>query len=156
MLKYVDVMETFLEVPDEITLAIDISNCPHKCHGCHSAYLQKDIGEELTATALSHLIEQHKGITCIAFLGGDGDLYSLLCLIRYIKTHYSIKICWYTGYDELESNQFPTESILLLLDYLKIGSYKEECGPLASSTTNQSFWKQENGIWSNITYKFQK
>ena len=48
MLKYVDVMETFAEVPDEITLAINLSNCPHRCKGCHSEYLQKDIGEELT------------------------------------------------------------------------------------------------------------
>jgi predicted enzyme involved in methoxymalonyl-ACP biosynthesis len=47
MLKYVDTKVVFVEVPDEITLAISISGCPCFCEGCHSAYLAKDIGKEL-------------------------------------------------------------------------------------------------------------
>jgi len=156
MLKYVDVMETFSEVPDEITLAINLSNCPHKCRNCHSSYLQKDIGNELTISALSILIEEHKGISCVAFLGGDNDCKSLLELVRFIKTHYNLKVCWYTGFDEVPFNLFPFNCLFLWLDYIKIGSYKEEFGPLNNPNTNQRFWKRVNDIWTDITYKFQK
>lgn len=149
-------METFSEVPDEITLAINLSNCPHKCRNCHSSYLQKDIGNELTILALSILIEEHKGISCVAFLGGDNDCKSLLKLVRFIKTHYNLKVCWYTGFDEVPFNLFPFNSLFLWLDYIKIGSYKEEFGPLNNPNTNQRFWKRENDIWTDITYKFQK
>ena len=58
MIKYVpeDTSVVFAEIPDEITLAINISNCPGSCPGCHSPYLQQDTGEELTAEKLSALI----------------------------------------------------------------------------------------------------
>lgn len=45
MLKYVDARVVFQEIPDEITLAINISNCPCHCKGCHSQYLAEDIGK---------------------------------------------------------------------------------------------------------------
>ena len=38
-LKYLGYSIVFQEVPDEVTLAINISGCPHKCEGCHSKYL---------------------------------------------------------------------------------------------------------------------
>lgn len=47
MLKYVDARVVFQEIPDEITLAINISNCPCHCKGCHSQYLAEDIGKPL-------------------------------------------------------------------------------------------------------------
>ena len=47
MLKYVNTAITFAEFPDEISLLINISNCPCHCKGCHSAYLAEDIGEPL-------------------------------------------------------------------------------------------------------------
>lgn len=154
MLKYVDVMETFAEVPDEITLAINLTNCPHRCKNCHSPYLQKDIGNELTIPILNTLIEKHRGITCIAFLGGDSDCISLLKLIEFIKAYYNLKVCWYTGFDKIDYDLFPFNSLIVLLDYIKIGSYKEEFGPLNNPKTNQRLWKKDNGDWSNITYKF--
>ena len=46
MLKYVDAKVVFAEVPDEVTLAINISNCPCQCKGCHSSYLAQDIGKK--------------------------------------------------------------------------------------------------------------
>ena len=36
MLKYSNYEITFAEVPDEISLCINLTNCPHKCIGCHS------------------------------------------------------------------------------------------------------------------------
>lgn len=39
MLKYVNTDIVFQEFPDEVTLAINLSNCPCHCPGCHSSYL---------------------------------------------------------------------------------------------------------------------
>ena len=36
MLKYVNTGIVFQEIPDEVTLAVNISGCPCRCHGCHS------------------------------------------------------------------------------------------------------------------------
>ncbi len=63
----------FREVQDEITLAINISGCPCRCKGCHSEYLALDIGEPLTAPALDSLVKGNTWITCVSFMGGDGD-----------------------------------------------------------------------------------
>jgi anaerobic ribonucleoside-triphosphate reductase activating protein len=153
MLKYVDVMETFAEVPDEITLAINLSNCPHRCKGCHSEYLQKDIGEELTTQKLQELIEKHKGISCVAFLGGDNDPKSLLKLAKFIKSKFNLKTCWYSGSDYLIADDL---KLITSLDYVKFGSYQEERGPLTNPNTNQTFWKKEDNRWDDITYKFWK
>ena len=35
---------TFAEIPDETTLCVTIPNCPHRCKGCHSRYLQTNSG----------------------------------------------------------------------------------------------------------------
>ena len=37
----------FSEIPDEITLELGITNCPFNCEGCHSPFLQSDVGEIL-------------------------------------------------------------------------------------------------------------
>lgn len=154
MLKYVDVMETFAEVPDEITLAINLSNCPHRCEGCHSAYLQEDVGTILTEEIIDILINQHKGITCIALLGGDNDTFTLFYLLNYIKEKYpSIKTCWYTGFDHIVADKLNKN---LPLNYLKIGSYKKEFGPLTNPNTNQRFYELKDNKWNDITYKFWK
>ena len=60
-MKYVDTKIVFQELPNEITLAINISGCPCACIGCHSSYLSQDIGELLTKEALQQLIRKNKG-----------------------------------------------------------------------------------------------
>lgn len=57
MLKYVDTKVVFRELPDEITLAINLSGCPCHCEGCHSPYLAGDVGTELDYAALEKLIK---------------------------------------------------------------------------------------------------
>ena len=39
MLKYLDTMVTFSEIPDEVTLCINLTNCPYHCPDCHSKEL---------------------------------------------------------------------------------------------------------------------
>lgn len=149
MVKYVDTKVVFQEYPDEITLALNISNCPYHCPNCHSAYLAEDIGTELTDKEVSNLIDNNEGITCIGFMGGNAA--DILHLARYIKETTDLKVGWYTGSEELPSN------ILLNLhnfDYIKVGPYKEELGPLTSKTTNQRFYKVIDNQLVDFTYLF--
>ena len=91
MLKYVDTKVTFSEVPEEISLCISLSGCPHRCKGCHSSYLQEDVGKELTSEELTTLVENNSGITCVCFMGGDGDIPSLHSLADYIHKKHNLK-----------------------------------------------------------------
>ena len=152
MLKYVDAKVVFAEVPDEVTLAINISGCPCNCRGCHSPYLAEDIGERLRYDNLIPLIQKNKGITCVAFMGGDADPLSVDAYAGIIKEQFpNLKVAWYSGRQEL-SNSIS----LFNFDYIKLGPYKEESGPLDSRTTNQRFYKVSGKELVDITSKFWK
>lgn len=151
MLKYVDAKVVFAEVPDEVTLAINISNCPCQCKGCHSSYLAQDIGTKLTFNEVKKLIKNNSGISCIAFMGGDSEPKRIDALASFVTNHYQLKVAWYSGRQEL-SNHID----LYNFDYIKLGPYKEEFGPLNSRTTNQRFYKVSDGKLINITSKFWK
>lgn len=171
MLKYVNTMVTFSEVPDEISLCIEISNCPCHCKNCHSSYLAEDIGKPLiykevynnktvtNCNPLSELIEANNGITCVCLMGGDSNPEYINILGKAIK-HYHLKSAWYSGRQELSK-----EIDLKNFDFIKIGPYIEELGPLTSKTTNQKFYKVENVGYedgsfryelNDITYKFHE
>ena len=152
MLKYVDAKVVFAEVPDEVTLAINISNCPCQCKGCHSSYLAQDIGTELTFNEVRKLIKKNSGVSCIAIMGGDAEPDKINTLASFIINHYnSIKVAWYSGRQELNNN-----IDLCNFDYIKLGPYKEEFGPLNSRTTNQRFYKVNGKKLEDITSKFWK
>ena len=151
MLKYVDAKVVFAEVPDEVTLAINISNCPCQCKGCHSSYLAQDIGTKLTFNEVRKLIKKNSGISCIAFMGGDSEPKRIDALASFVTNHYQLKVAWYSGRQELSK-----EIDLQNFDFIKLGSYKEEFGPLNSKTTNQRFYKVSDGELVNITSKFWK
>ena len=151
MLKYVDTLVTFSEVPDEISLCINISNCQCHCKNCHSPYLAEDIGEELNSHSLKKLIDDNKGITCISFMGGDSKPSDIDALAQWVKIYYPLKVAWYSGRQELAK-----EINLKWFDFLKLGPYIEELGPLNSKTTNQRFYKVSNNKLIDITYKFRE
>ena len=68
MLKYTDYTIVFQEVPDEVSLAINLSGCPYRCKGCHSPHLQQETGEELSERVLSRLLQSYAhAITCVCF-----------------------------------------------------------------------------------------
>lgn len=156
-MKYVDAKVVFSEVPDEITLAISISNCPGTCKGCHSPWLRDDVGDPLTEMSIHDLLEKNEGITCICFMGGDRDIESLKQLIKWTKENYpKIKTAWYSGLDYLKDKE-----ITKYLNYLKLGSYKESMGPLDNPHTNQVFYQVlhtpiNSTLLIDITYKFWK
>ena len=136
MLKYVDTKEVFAEIPDEITLAISISGCPIRCRGCHSRYLWEDIGEVLTTDALSAMLAEHFGVTCLCFMGGDNDPVEVNRLASWTKEHSHVKVAWYSGRDEIVG-----DIELKNFDYVKVGRYDAERGPLNERETNQRFWR---------------
>ena len=163
MIKYIsqDTSVVFEEIPDEITLAVNISNCQNNCPGCHSAYLKKDIGEELTEIAVDELIKKNSGISCFCFMGEGNDAETLAKLILYVKEKYpKIRVGLYSGRRIIHDDfYFDT------LDYIKIGPYIESCGPLNVRTTNQRLYENQKtqsasricGIvrvgWVDITHK---
>lgn len=157
-MKFVDTLVTFREIPDEISLCINISNCCIKCKDCHSKYLWNDLGKELTIEILNTLIQDNDGITCVCFMGGDINPLEINNFAKYIRENYpSLKIGWYSGKEEI--NKTILESISNF-DYIKVGPYIEEYGPLDKQTTNQTMYKviyNSNGEYErleDITYKF--
>ena len=144
MLRYVDTIIGFSEVPDEISLCVNFSGCEIRCEGCHSSYLWEDIGEELTLDGLDALIGRNEGITCVCFMGGDPMWIGAYA--RHVRKNHPIKIAWYTGLDMI-----PREIDLSDFDYVKLGRYDKESGGLDNPKTNQRMYEIKD-----ITYKFQK
>ena len=151
MLKYVNYDIVFQEFPDEVTLAINLSLCPNGCPGCHSAYLKDDIGEELTEERLFALLDDVEGeVTCVGLMGGDNDPAAVGRLARAVKQKYGdrLKTGWYSGRDE-----WPTDRAAF--NYVKLGPYRAEQGPLKSPTTNQRLYRQSaDGTFEDITRRF--
>lgn len=153
MIKFVDTKIVFQEVPDEVSLAINLSNCPCHCKGCHSPYLAEDIGEDLTIERLTQLATEAEGITCVCFMGGDSDTERLNRLAKWVQDELNLKVAWYSGRDELSEHIDISH-----FDYIKLGHYDEECGPLNSPNTNQRMYKVSrffvNHVLVDITNKF--
>ena len=154
MLKFANFDIVFQEIPDEVTLAINISNCPNHCPGCHSKYLWEDIGNVLDKKSLDQLVEQYKsGITCVCFMGGDASPYDVSNLAMHLKSAYKdLRTAWYSGKNELPEG-FHAETF----DYIKLGKYDEKLGALDSATTNQRMMKRlADGRVKDITERFRK
>ena len=154
MLKYVNTGIVFQEIPDEVTLAINISNCPCRCPGCHSQYLWEDIGLPLDTEALDDFIIQYgTDITCIAFMGGDAEPKGVCQLAQYIHEEYpQFHVAWYSG-----RIRIPPSVSITDFDYIKIGPYIRHLGPLKEPTTNQRLYRiMPGGKMDDITSRFWK
>lgn len=147
MVKYYNYAITFSEVPDEVSLCFNITNCQQNCQGCHSPFLREDIGNDLNMD-IQAIINKHKGqFTCICFLGEGNDFNGLQKLINYVKTA-GYKTCVYSGRDDSNINEYSN------LDYYKKGSYQQEKGPINKKTTNQRMYKKTEAGWQDITNRF--
>lgn len=154
MLKYYNYDIVFQEIPDEVTLAVNITNCPNKCKGCHSIHLQQDIGEYLNKELIDEwVIRYGSGISCFCFMGGDNDPLELARLAKYIRgTYPSIKTAWYSGCSSLPSG-FDNSCF----QFVKLGAYMEELGTLRDKNSNQRLFElSQNGEMTDITYKFYR
>ena len=151
MIKYVPEMTSVVmeEIPDRVSLAVDISNCRGNCIGCHSPFLKKDIGQELTPEVIDRLVADNFGVNCFLFLGEGRDPEALLDLASHVRSK-GLLAAVYSGREEVE------EIFWDYFDYIKLGPYRPECGPLNSPTTNQRLFRRtEEGKWEDITYRLQ-
>lgn len=153
MLKYYNYNIVFQEIPDEVTLAVNITNCPNRCKGCHSPHLQDDIGEVLNEARITALMEQYaRAITCVCFMGGDADPLEVNRLASFVQVNYpELKTAWYSGCAKLPE-WFDVRSF----DYIKLGSYDEKLGSLKSEITNQQLFQiQKDGEMKDISFLFK-
>jgi len=158
----------FQEIPGEVTLALNLSNCPCHCPGCHSPHLAEDIGELLTEEILSGLINRYGAmITCVAFMGGDADPEEVARWAEWVKDK-RLKTAWYSGRaqlpESLTAKRSNSEAVCqcnglsgvagLPFDYVKLGPYIEALGGLKSEKTNQRLYKRVGEKWEDITAVF--
>lgn len=145
-------MVTFEEIPLEVTLSLSITNCLGKCPGCHSPELRGNTGTPLTDEELDALMTKNKGVTCVLLLGEGNNTEELLRVAERIRNHWGIKVALYSGREEVE------DEIYRHFDYVKVGSYKEEFGPLNKVTTNQRLYavkaESQRIVKQDITYMF--
>ena len=135
------------EIPDRVSLAVDISNCRGNCIGCHSQFLRQDIGEELTPGVIDSLVADNFGVNCFLFLGEGRDPSALLDLARHVRS-LGLDAALYTGRETVEPAFWEA------FDYIKLGPYRSECGPLDSHTTNQRLYRVAGGRREDITSRF--
>ena len=154
MLRHVNCGIVFQEIPNEVTLSKNISNCPCHCPGCHSSYLWDDIGEELNENTINTFMEKYgDDITCLCFMGGDASPSDVERLAMYIHSVYpGIKVGWYSGRQNI-ANGIHKENF----DYIKLGPYIKHLGALKEKTTNQRLYKKiSDGSFQDITSIFWK
>lgn len=154
MLRLASYDIVFQEIPGEISLAVNLSNCPNSCKGCHSPHLREDRGEVLDESMIAALIKEYGGaVSCFCFMGGDASPKEVEKSALFVKRlgNGKLKTAWYSGMDKLASG-----IRLENFDYIKIGSYREELGGLSSPATNQRLYRVENGELHDITSVFWK
>lgn len=165
MLKYYDYAITFAEFPDEICLAVNITNCPGFCENCSEPWLKNDVGVELTNAEIDKLISEHKDITVFGLMGGDSDHEDVIRIARYIHDKYiNIKVGMYSG------KEYLSKRLLNVLDLYKIGRWimpkgeasewhKTNNGAIQFPWSNQLLFEKtiidDEEVWENITYKFR-
>mgnify|MGYP004560971903 FL=1 len=150
MIKYLPGLTDVVleEIPDRVTLAVEITNCQGSCPGCHSPFLRRDIGEELTEEALDRMIEDNFGVNCLLFLGEGNDPAALLRLASHLRIAWpGVEIALYSGRKDVEAE------IKEAFDYVKVGPYVEDLGPLNEKTTNQRLYHRGEDITSRFWRK---
>ena len=93
-------------------------------------------------------------VTCVAFMGGDREPHEVDSLAAWMKKTYpTLKTAWYSGRTKLSP-----EIHLENFNFIKLGPYIENMGPLNKPTTNQRLYKviQKDLSLKDITSKFWK
>jgi len=150
MIKYNNFDVVFSEIPDKVSLAINITNCQYKCMGCHSPELREDIGIELTTDEIDNMLLKNSGVNCVVFMGEGNDSKALRNIALYTKNKHKIEVAIYSGSDFI---RWEFEDVF---DYIKIGHYDEVLGDLRMKTTNQKLFHFTDGKIIDITYKYWK
>ena len=150
MIKYVPSLTDVVleEIPHRVSLAVEISNCRGNCIGCHSPFLKKDLGDELTAEAVEKLLKTNFGVNCFLFLGEGNDPEALKAIPYYLRSsHPELELALYSGRESVEDELFE------IFDFVKVGPYIKEFGPLNEKTTNQRLYYHRADITSSFWRK---
>ena len=150
MIKYIPELTDIVleEIPDKVTLAVEISNCRGSCVGCHSPFLKDDIGSELTPAVVDKLIADNFGVNCFLLLGEGRDPEALLRIGAHLRpAHPGLERAVSSGSAEV------APEIYAAFDYVKVGPYIADCGPLNEPTTNQRLYYHGQDITSRFWHK---
>ena len=150
MIKYIPELTDIVleEIPDKVTLAVEITNCQGSCPGCHSPFLKLDIGEELTPEIVDRLIADNYGVNCFLLLGEGKDLQALLGIAEHLrKAHPELERAVYSGRVQVEPEIYEA------FDYVKVGPYIAAKGPLNSPTTNQRHYHHGEDITARFWHR---
>ena len=150
MIKYVPSLTDVVleEIPHKVSLAVEISNCRGNCIGCHSPFLKKDLGDELTAEVVEKLLKTNFGVNCFLFLGEGNDPEALKAIAYYLRSsHPELELALYSGRESVEDELFE------IFDFVKVGPYIKEFGPLNEKTTNQRLYYHRADITSSFWRK---
>ena len=150
MIKYVPSLTDVVleEIPHRVSLAVEISNCRGNCIGCHSPFLKKDLGDELTAEVVEKLLKTNFGVNCFLFLGEGNDPEALKAIASYLRSsHPELELALYSGRESVEDELFE------IFDFVKVGPYIKEFGPLNEKTTNQRLYYHRADITSSFWRK---
>ena len=138
---------TFAEVPNKCAVFLELGDCKRRCKGCHTPELCKPMTDEdcMTVEKCVEIVDSFldDGANAIVVLGGTDchsfTLESLQGLLDKLSEY--APLCLYSGSDDTKTMlDFARDSGCT---YVKVGSYKEECGGLQQPTTNQRFYKLE-------------
>ena len=154
MVRYHNFDIVFAEIPCETTLAINITNCPNRCRGCHSPHLQADMGRVLDEAELCGILARYgRSVTCVCFMGGDAAPHEIAALADVVRRKFPmLHTGWYSGRARLPEGLRPQS-----FDYIKLGGWVEELGPLTSPTTNQRLYRVgADGAMQDITELFRR
>ena len=164
-LYYYNPQVTFREVPDEISLTIPGLCYQHCSQECNSKFCWvenwKEEKKELTWPILNNLIYKNPGITCVTFMTSlNFRAINELCILVQ-EVYPELKIALYIGQDLgfLIHCQAFRDLNFDFLDYIKVGKFDKNFGPLDNPNTNQKFFKINHNVegkneFEDITYKF--
>jgi len=148
---------TLTELPDKISLFIEMGQCYNNCKGCHSDHLRCGVADKTSLQSIVYTVhnEIYKGANAVIIMGGtnNGGITetTLVALLKSVKETCCC-VGLYSGLDKLEDHKM----YIPYLDYLKIGSYKEDIGGLATKGTNQILYKITEGKLEDITGCLQR
>ena len=139
------------EIPGQKSLVIYISDCQNNCHNCHTSYLKRPFGTLLVDNFMDLFNLYYNYFDVVCFMGEGKNTkkehqeFNYYCKI--IKSRKK-KVALYCG------RNCTLEKWMYSFDYIKIGSYEEDKGPLTSINTNQKLYKKDAGKFLDITKAF--
>jgi anaerobic ribonucleoside-triphosphate reductase activating protein len=96
---------------------------------------------------IDRIMTDNEGVNCVLFMGEGNDIPSLLELNKYVKDKYDIETGIYSGSEKVPNEYYD------VFDYVKVGPYISEKGPLNKETTNQRMYYHKKDITSKFWRK---